>query len=161
MEQFPRFSPDSLAKPSVSSDLKRHSVTFAANVCSFLNAFQGFCLVRLHATVPTPTLHGCPWCGQRYGDNSRQTDFKAPTLQRIARFCYALSPSSVTARQRLDASRDSKKPSASERRLASIVGVAPHGIIVGGLIQFSIQRGAPDFQPTRDLGHLAAVVRDC
>src|SRR4030088_3728648 len=66
--------------------------------------------------------------------NSRQTDFKGPPLQRIARFCHALFLLSVTGKQRFKCSEsaDVLGPFASRRRsvrigpssLARFVGAA-------------------------------------
>ena len=98
--------------------------------------------------------------------NSRQTDLKNSALQRIARFCHAPGPLSVTAKPRFECSGTvtacSSFPIPNRRiRLSIQLVLSLLGRIVGRrLVELAIERRAADFQPARDLGHLAAVMRD-
>src|SRR3981081_209177 len=100
--------------------------------------------------------------------NSRQTDFKGRPLQRNVRFCHALSPLSVTGKQRFTSNGSTvpewlmSSTSSSwtlERRVRAFVSTRPVCAAAGGgvrtrLIGLAVKRRAGDFQPARDFGHL-------
>jgi hypothetical protein len=58
----------------------------------------------LHATIPRRRYTCLCYAASATQGRSRQTDFKAPALQRMARICHALLLLSVTAAQRFTGS---------------------------------------------------------
>jgi hypothetical protein len=60
--------------------------------------------VRLHATIQPQTIHAPLSCSQRHAGNSRQTDLELPVWFRVARFCHASRPLSVTGKPRFKGS---------------------------------------------------------
>ncbi len=97
--------------------------------------------------------------------NSRQTDLKLPCCIRAARFCRALlrclSPPSHGSKA---SGRDVAVCSAISpcgRQIAHRPSArASPGRVHGGFVELAIERRAADFEPARDLRHLAAIMRD-
>jgi hypothetical protein len=80
---------------------QRLQSTFGSSNSS-LNAFQ----ISLGGTPARYDSYTClRHAASATQGGSRQTDFKGPALQRIARFCHALLLLSVTATQRFKGSR--------------------------------------------------------
>src|SRR3954469_870156 len=95
---------------------------------------------------------------------SRQTDLERPRFIRIARFCHAARPLSVTGKPRSKGSEPRRArlrrypPRRNNRNIASARIVTC--LVLSGLIELAIERRAADFQTARDFGHLTAIVRD-
>ena len=102
--------------------------------------------------------------------NSRQTDLKLPLCIGLRAFAtrpaICLSPpshgSKRSERPMSLACHDLCHADATIARVGSVASVASPsaGIVGGGLVELAVERRAADLQPARDLGHLAAIMRD-